>query len=119
MTRSHRLAALMRTAAEAPTIPTSLDKLDPATRERLDAFAASQRINPAAALVLVRDAQKAARTQLRADARVEEAVSTAVQRRRLGLVGIVSLDPELDASTDAAVAEVLDRRNAERSVTRG
>lgn len=89
---SLRLLELAKTAAEAPTLPTSLDRLDPATAERLEAFVARERLTLTASLDVVRDAQKAARTELRADARVEAAVSTALQRRRLGLVGVVSID---------------------------
>lgn len=114
LARSSRLAALAKTAAEAPTLPTSLDRLDPATAERLEAFAARERMTLIAALAVVRDAQKAARTELRAEARVDAVVATALDRRRRGLVGVVSLDPELDAATDAVVASVLVKRSAAR-----
>lgn len=114
-----RLSALVKAAADAPTLPTSVDALDADTLARLEAFAARESLTLDAALVVVRDAQKAARTELRAAARVEEAVSTALRRRRFGLVGELSIEPELDASTDAVVASVLDRRAAAKEVARG
>lgn len=111
-----RLSSLMRAAAAEPTLPTSVDALDADTLARLEAFAARESLTLDAALAVVRDAQKAARTELRADARVEEAVSTALRDRRLGYVGSsVPADPEVEA----AVAAVLADRAAERSAARG
>ncbi|TYL51039.1 hypothetical protein [Agromyces mariniharenae] len=100
-----RLSALVKAAADAPTLPRSVDALDADTRARLDAFAARESLTI-----------DAARTELRAAARVEEAVSTSLRRRRLGLVGELSIEPELDAATDAVVASVLDARTAANGV---
>jgi hypothetical protein len=115
-----RLSALVKAAADAPTLPTSVDALDADTLARLEAFAARESLTLDAALAVVRDAQKAARTELRADARVEEAVSTALRRRRLGLVGLdTRLAPAEAAEVDSAVAEALVRRAAVKEADRG
>jgi hypothetical protein len=115
MTSTLRSAALARGAANYPTLPANVEALDSPTRERLEDFAAREGLTLPATLAVVRRARKAARTEARAAA----VVATALDRRRRGLVGVVPIDPELDATTDAVVAETLNRRAAERSADHG
>lgn len=103
---SLRSSALVRAAAEAPTIPTSPAKLDADTLARLEAFAASEGLTLDAALAVVRRAQRAARTELRAADAVEAAVAAALRDRRLGYVGSSApADPEVETAVSAALAD--------------
>ncbi|GAA1950559.1 hypothetical protein [Agromyces allii] len=111
MPRSRRLSALVRAAVEAAALPPSVDRLDEATRDRLETFAKREGLSLTAALAVVRSAQSAARTELRSDARVERAVETVLDRRRRGIVG---LDSPADSSASAAFNEITMRRADKR-----
>lgn len=139
MTHAARtLDDVRRAALKSVSLPADLDAVDSETRAALDDFARSRAITPDAALVLVRRARRAAITEATSlgrliaeirsrsrtvdpadDPDVKAAVATVLERRRLGLANVVSIDPTLDATTDAVVAELVDSRTAERSATRG
>ncbi|WP_438855705.1 hypothetical protein [Agromyces sp. M3QZ16-3] len=106
-----RSTELARIATAEPLLPRSLDGVDTETLDRLRRFAKLEGLTLAAALSVVRGAQLAARTELRAQSRVDAAVEASIRDRRLGFVGSSApVDPAVEAAVSSALASTKARR---------